>query len=182
MAEDPEIPIPIRFNPIKHHRNFILNILKSESQEVIAKLLDPICNNYLDIYTGEMTPEEIAHEVIFILKSKQVFFRDDFNNWVVTGYQKIILKDESEWILRISNETECYIHLHPARTGRFTIRVKGSTIKTVLLLNNEIAGNQKVLSTELVNQIRKQTGLSPIKKLERNKGISKCYVNFFEVN
>lgn len=181
MAEETDIPFPVRFNPFKHHRNYILGILKSATTEVIIGLLDTVCNNYIDIYTGTMTPEDIGYAVIDILKSKQTFQSDDFNRWVDTknGYRQITLEDQSEWIVRKSNELERYIHLHPARTGPFTIRFKGSTLKTAYLLRTEFKDFQESLTLEQVNRVRTQIGLSPVKKLDRSKGILNCYEKFF---
>jgi len=179
MAEEDEIPFPVRFNPFKHHRNYILDILKSASPGEIIGMLDSVCNNYIDIYTGTMTPKSIGNSVISILKSKQALDADDFNNWVATknGYRQIILEDHSEWIVRKSDETERYIHLHPARTGPFTIRFKGSTLKTAYLMKTS---TPEIPSLNKVNNIRKQIGLSPVKKLERSKGILNCYEKFFQ--
>lgn len=181
MAEEADIPFPVRFNPFKHHRNYILEILKGASSEVMINLLDPICNNYIDIYTGTMTPEAIGSAVISILKSNQTLQTDDFTRWVATknGYRQIRLEDRSEWIVRKGNEPDRYIHIHPARTSPFTIRFKGSTLKTVYQLKTSFNDSQKILSLEKVNRIRMQIGLSPVKKLERSKGILNCYENFF---
>jgi hypothetical protein len=181
MAEETDIPFPVRFNPFKHHRNYILGILKGFSPDLIISLLDPICNNYIDIYTGKMTPEAIGNAVISILKSKQALQADDFTRWVDTknGYRQIKLEDRSEWVVRKSNEAERYIHIHPARSGPFTIRFKGSTLKTAYQLKTSFPGFQEILSLEKVNRIRMQIGLSPVKKLERSKGILNCYEKFF---
>ncbi|MCX6239882.1 MAG: hypothetical protein NTY07_20445, partial [Bacteroidia bacterium] len=129
MTGETDIPVPVRFNPFKHHRNYILSILEGASPEEIINLLDPVCNNYIDIYTGRMTPETIGHAIIDILKSNQVFQVNDFNGWVAlkNGYQQIKLEDRSEWVVRKSNENERYIHIHPTRTGELTFRFKGST-------------------------------------------------------
>lgn len=181
MDEETDMPIPVRFNPFKHHRNYILGILKGVSPEVIIRLLDPICNNYIDIYTGTMRPEAIGSEVISILKINRTFLPDDFISWVTSGngYRLARLKDQSAWIVRKSDETERYIHIHPARTSPFTIRFKGSTLKTVYQLKISYAGLQENLSLEKVNQVRLVIGLSSIKKLERSKGILNCYETFF---
>ncbi|HAQ20487.1 MAG TPA: hypothetical protein DCR40_14845 [Prolixibacteraceae bacterium] len=181
MVKEADIPLPVRFNPFKHHRNYILSILESSTPEMIVKLLDQVCNNYIDIYTGAMTPEAISESVIEILKSNQVFREDDFSRWVdlKNGYRQIKLADRSVWVVRKSAESEYYIHLHPSREGPFTVRFKGSTLKTVYLLkiNNEISNEP--LSLEKVNRIRRQIDLSPVKKLERGKGILNCYRKFF---
>ena len=180
MTNENDIPLPVRFNPFKHHRNYILGILECASPEVIAGLLDPVCNNYIDIYTGWMTSREIGNSIIDQLKLNQVFQADDFAHWLVSksGYRQIKLEDQSEWIVRRSNEIERYIHIHPAHTGPFTVRFKGSTLKTVCLLKNRFKGFRETLSLEEVNRVRMLAGLSPVKKLDRNKGILKCYEKF----
>jgi len=184
MAEETDIPIPILFNPFKHHRNRILATLKNVSPESIASLLDPICNNYVDIYTGMKTPESIANEMISILKSNRALQVNDFTRWVALkkGYRQIKLEDRSEWIVRKSNENERYVHIHPARSGPFTMRFKGSTLKTAYLLKTSFTGLQETFSLEKVNRIRMLISLSPIKKLERSKGILNCYEIFFNRN
>lgn len=181
MAEEDDIPFPVRFNPSKHHRNYMLSLLKSSSPNVISSLPDPICNNCIDIYTGAMTPGAIGHAVISILKSNHVLRTGDFTEWVAkkNGYRQITLEDRSEWIVRKSNESERYIHLHPARTGPLIIRFKGSTLKTVYQMKAQYPDCQVIPSVEMVNRVRLSIGLSPVKKLDRNKGILYCYANFF---
>ncbi|MBA4409818.1 MAG: hypothetical protein Q8S54_03745 [Bacteroidota bacterium] len=181
MAKETDIPLPVRFNPFKHHRNYILSVLESSTPEMIINLLDQVCNNYIDIYTGAMTPEAISEAVIEILKSNQVFREDDFSPWVDSknGYRQIKLADRSVWVVRKSNEVERYIHLHPAREGPFTIRFKGSTLKTAYILKTNFTSLQESLSLGKVNRARMQISLSPVKKLERGKGILNCYEKFF---
>jgi len=183
MADEADIALPVRFNPFKHHRNYILGILGCAAPEDIISLLDPVCNNYIDIYTGMMTPEAIVNDVIHVLKSKQVFQVNDFTRWVASkdGYQQIQLEDQSDWIIRKGELAERYIHIHPNRKGTFTIRFKGSSLKTIYLLKTCFADFPESLSLEKVNRIRMQIGLSPVKKLERNKGILKCYEEFFNL-
>lgn len=182
MAIDSNIQVPLKFNPLKHHRNHILQTLQSNSTEKIVELLDPICNNYIDIYTGNLSPEEIGREVLKKLKSKQVLLPENFERWIdaTIEYRKVTLQDKSEWVLRKSADTIRYIHLHPARTGKFSYRFKGSTLKTIFMLRATPTGPEQTLKLEDVNRIRVQVGLSPVKKLEKGKGILNCYEKFFE--
>ncbi len=92
-------------------------------------------NDYIDIYTGEMKPEDIRKGVIDVLISNQAFREAEFVLWLdsITGYRQIKLKDESEWIVRKSDEVERYVHIHASRRGPYTIRFKGSTLKTELM-------------------------------------------------
>ncbi|MFY9150599.1 MAG: hypothetical protein WAO52_01175 [Prolixibacteraceae bacterium] len=181
MHDESEIPVPIRFNPLKHHRNFILKVLENASPEEIIGLLESVCNNYIDIYTGHLTPESIGKSVIRILKAKRFFQQNVFDEWIdsLTGFRQIELEDGSVWLIRKGLDPERYIHIHPSRSGRFTVRFKGSTLKTAYLLKTNSANIQEKISIERVNQVRKQIGLSPIKKLERNKGIINCFEKFF---
>jgi hypothetical protein len=181
MAYETDMPFPIRFNPFKHHRNYIWGILQTATPDEIITLLDLICNNYIDIYTGTIAPEAIGEAVIDILKSKQVILPEDFDRWVATGngFQQIRLQDESEWVLRKGNETERYIHLHPSRTGPLCFRFKGSTLKTAFILKTVITDVLETISLTKVNYARSQVGLSPVKKLEKGKGIINCYEKFF---
>lgn len=181
MSIESDIPVPIRFNPLKHHRNYMLEILSNSSPEEIISLLDPVCNNYNDIYTGTLAPEAIGRAIANTLKSKQVFLPEAFSRWVDSnqGYRTIKLEDHSEWVVRRSNEEERYIHLHPSRNGLNTVRFKGSTLKTVFLLKARQKDSTASVSLENVNQVRVQIGLSPIKKLDRNKGILNCLEKFF---
>lgn len=181
MNEENDIPLPVVFNPFKHHKNFILQALSSMDPELITCLLEAVCNNYIDIYTGDMTPETIGREVIEILREEQVLTADEFMNRIKSGYQQIILKDQSEWILRKGENVNRYIHIHPARTGSNTIRFKGSTLKTIYMLKICYEVVQNVPSLENVNRIRSKIALSPVKKLEQGKGILRCYERFFEV-
>lgn len=175
-----DIPSPILFNPLKHHLDCLQGILNHASPEVVRDLIDPVCNNYIDIYTGTMTPAAIGRAAIAFLKTNHILQKDEFIRWVTAGngYRKIALDDHSEWIIRESEDPDRYIHLHPARSGPFTSRYKGSTLKTVYLLKTGFGGREGTLTTELINQARKQIHLSPVSGLDRCKGIVHCYRTF----
>lgn len=181
MNRHPEMNLPIRFNPLKHHRNYILKVLQENEPEKIRNLLEPICNNYIDIYTGTLTPEEIVAQVAGSLESMNKLSGSAFREWVgeTNGYRLIGLTDGSQWIVRESPERDKYIHLHPARTGCLSCRFKGSTLKMALLLKTMDPSAKPILSLEKVNLARTQIGLSPVKKLERGKGILNCLARFF---
>lgn len=180
MLGEVGIPIPIRFNPLKHHRNFMLKRLAGLSAEEISGLLEPVCNNYNDVYTGALSPTDIAKRIIGILTADNVLGRENFTRWLNgnEAYRKLLLDDGSEWIVRLGNEDERYIHLHPSRSGRHSIRFKGSSLKTVFLIKALQQDSNAPLSLEIVNRARMLIGLSPIKKLDRNKGILACFEKF----
>lgn len=183
MNPDTEIPVPIRFNPLKHHRNYILDFLKVTSPDSVIARMDSICNSYTDIYTGMLDPVSIGNSVVDILKSKGVLQSDDFFRWVElkNGYRQIQLEDQSEWIVRKSTGCNRYIHLHPARNGRFSLRFKGSTLKTVCLLGVFYPDFQENISSEMLNRVRTQLGLSPLSRTDCCKGIIHCFLTFPEL-
>lgn len=181
MNSHDDISLPVLFNPFKHHRGYILELLGAASPELVARLLETVNNNYVDIYYGSLSPQAISQAVIDILKKRQVLQVDDFTPWVDSnnGYQLLTLEDRSEWIVRRSNIADRYIHLHPSRTGAYSIRFKGSSLKTVYLLNAYSIHSVDAISLELVNRVRKQVGLSPVKNRNRSHGIVHCFEKFF---
>ena len=183
MDEEIEMPLPVRFNPLKHHQKYILRLLQNASAEMITDLLDPVCNNYIDLYTGSLTSKEIAQEVIAVLKSKVVLDAEKFILWVEAnhGYRRITLSDQSEWIVRAGNESDRFVHLHPSRTGPFCVRFKGSTLKTICLLKIATPGSERTLSLDTINKVRQHLGLSPVNKLEPGKGILASFDKFFSL-
>lgn len=176
-----QVPVPVRFNVFKHHRNEIIRVLRESSADELISQLDPLCNNYIDIYTGVLTPTGVGEMIVARLKSEQVFFKEDFLCWlkISNGHRKIRLDDDSEWIVRESNDPIRYLHIHPARTGKHTLRFKGSTLKTVFKLKQQIDRHPVKPSLVQVNQSREELGLSPVKKIEQGRGILKCYEQFF---
>lgn len=181
MNSGDDIPLPVLFNSFKHHRGHILELLASDSPEAVATLLETVNNNYVDIYYGTLTPQTISQTVIDILNKRQVLQMENFTPWVDSnnGYQLLTLEDQSEWIVRQSNEEQRYIHLHPSRAGAYSIRFKGSTLKTVYLLKAYSIHSVDAISLELVNRIRKQVGLSPVKNMDRSNSIVHCFEKFF---
>lgn len=178
MEEDFNIPFPIKFNPLKHHWDCILHLLKSANPSVIIEQFSEFCNNYIDIYTGQLSPEQISNEILSELKFKDKLLLPHFKTWIASsrGYRMIRLTDHSEWIIRESDDERRYIHVHPARTGPLSFRLKGSTLKTLLLLKLEFPDIQSV---DQLNKVRRNIGLSPIKKLEAGKGILSYYEKLF---
>ncbi len=71
--------IPVALNCWKHHKNFISYQIKkyaaaglSSNEELKSKLL-LIGDSQTDLYTGELTPEEISDFIISKLKKHKTF-------------------------------------------------------------------------------------------------------------
>lgn len=184
MTEEIDIPFPLRFNPFKHHRNYLLAQLESTPPELIKSLLHPICHNYMDLYIGKMSPQAITLAVIDKLKETLVLEEGPFTHWVHSrnDYRHIWLEDQSVWVVRKSELKDRYIHLHPSRTGPLSVRVKGSTFKTICQLKATFPDHPSTFSLEQVNLARQQVGLSPVKRLDQGKGILMHFELFFQAH
>jgi len=179
MIEKTNILWPIRFNPFKHHRDHIVRMLRDASAEELISVMEPVCNNYIDIYTGNLTPEDIGNEVVRVLQVQRVLQACTFERWVgsANGYRQIELHDRSFGCPQKRRGRS--VHSYSSGTDRpFTIRFKGSTLKTICRLKAEMADPQRIPSLEDVNRSRKEMGLAPVKKIEQSKGILKCYQEF----
>jgi hypothetical protein len=174
---NPEI---ITFNPLKHHKNYILDKISDWHQlkeEEIQSILFKIGSNLIDLYIGDLSVQSIFNEVQeqFTINSK--LGKDEFTKWLQPkGFKKIRLSDESEWVVRLSDNSEKYVHIHPGKYSKNTIRVRASSLKTVIAIKIQQSLNvqEEKITVQKVNQIRNDfLSLSPIKQLFPNKGISK---------
>jgi hypothetical protein len=180
MEENCPVPLPINLNCWKHHAGFIKNqILSVTSVEEIEKLnssLRKIGELQMDLYLGKFLVEEISNQIIKTLKREKTFSFEDYKKWLYKdrkGYQLVKLMDKSIWTLRLGENEQRYIHIHPGRYSLHTIRVKATTLKTAILaLCFEQVGEMKSINTEAVNHIRKKyLNEPPIKSLSKASGL-----------
>jgi hypothetical protein len=156
------LPKPIAFNCWKHHLEFVkstldLNSSFRTSHLDIHEIVQHIGESNVDFYYGILDPEAISNQVISYLETVISINNSDFNLWVNsngTDYKCIKLSDGSNWTLRLGLNAERYIHIHPSRYSKKTVRVKSSTLKTVIayFYTYGILDNQ--ISVEKVNRIR----------------------------
>lgn len=141
-----------------------------------------IGTNLLDLYLGKLSVEEICAESIDFFNKEKITGPDEFKKWLkASSYQKIELSDKSVWVVKEGINEIRYIHIHPAKNSPNTIRVRGATLKTVLALKTkeEELASEKLLDLKKVNHIRKEyLQLSPVKSLERGKGIARLWSYF----
>jgi hypothetical protein len=181
-----KIPVPVTFNTHKHHFKFLLGrieIWKNTDWNHAESELLAIGENLLDFYTGNLTIEDICAECIHFFKSNNITNKIDLTNWLnPLEYRKIKLSDSSEWVVKEGKDPVRYLHIHPAKQSVHTIRVRAATLKTVLgvmIKTDDISAHlNENLNT--VNNIRNAyLHLSPVKSLQRNKGILKLWELFF---
>ena len=185
MNIHPKIPVPVTFNPHKHHFGFLkeqIDLWQKQEWETVEKELLLIGGNLLDLYLGELSVENVCEQCIRFFRENKLLSMEQFLDWLHPAeYRKIELADNSLWVIKKGDNTQRYIHIHPAKNSPHSIRVRATTLKTVLALNVKDEKLLKDFSSNLaaVNETRtRYLGLSPVKKLEREKGIARLWSIF----
>jgi len=172
------IPYPFRFNPWKHHLSWVLyqiqnfknNIGDQNTRVDLIEIIKTINSNYVDIYIGRLSPEQIIQAIQGELKDLQVFKRLDFSIWINKNeFQFVTIHDGSVWVLREGLEKDRYIHVHPARNSPNQIRIHGNSWKTAVITKIYYP-SINIFNLQTINEMRKiQLALSPIKNLNKNQ-------------
>ncbi|MHC2990389.1 hypothetical protein OB13_01870 [Pontibacter sp. HJ8] len=176
----PELPTPILFHPLKHHLLYIREFIRLHTFAEEADLkaaIRTIGSSQLDFYTGDLTAQQIAQEVIAYLGEKELLTAEAYRLYLAatkSDYSTVRLSDNSEWILRWGIVAGRYAHLHPGRYARHTLRVKANTLKTAVatrIAAKRSAGSETDL--QLINQVRALwLELPPVQIHEANGGIA----------
>jgi hypothetical protein len=79
--------------------------------------------------------------------------------------------------LRLGEQEERYVHIHPGRYSPHTIRVKANTLKTAIALSVWMkVYNHREINLELLNHVRREIlAASPVKSLEGTEGFIKLF-------
>jgi hypothetical protein len=180
-----KIQVPITFNAHKHHFRFLLQrieIWKTLEWQLVEQELTSIGENLIDLYTGDLTIENIGTECLQIFKNLNIKNKTTLTAWLhPLEYRKIELSDFSKWVIKEGNDTDRFIHIHPAKQSPHTIRVRAATLKTVitLMITTDTISLQINENLKTVNQIRTAyLHLSPVKSLQYGKGILKLWEYF----
>jgi hypothetical protein len=178
----PEIPLPVTFNPLKHHFGFLkqqIETWKNLPWTKVEKDLLLVGINLIDLYCGKLSVEEICRQCLHFSEKEGLTSAGKLKNWLgQKEFRKIKLSDNSEWVIKQGLDSGRFLHIHPAKYSAFTLRVRGATLKTVAALK-VLTKNKNQLELQLVNQVRSEKlALSPIKKLEKGKGISRIWSLF----
>jgi hypothetical protein len=170
-------------NTWKHHAA----ALRLRIREAIADGpagLDELANNLvvigtelMDLYLGALSPRDIGERILTQLRSDKRLSLDAFRAWIAAGrgYRLLTLADDgSEWVLRMGDEADRYVHVHPARWAPKTCRVKANVLKTaVMILAYTSLHGGDPLEVNLVNQVRRDyLALTPLgRDLTGDQGI-----------
>jgi hypothetical protein len=138
-------------------------------------LLNTIGGNLLDVYTGRLTPEQIATEVIEHQELVAISNCADYSSWLQqgnAGYRCVMLSDTSRWTLRLGILPQRFIHIHPGRYSAHTVRIRATNLKTALAWY-ALNGTKKAgFCIDDINEARKTlTNLSPLGGANRIDGV-----------
>ncbi len=184
-----ELPKPIAFNCWKHHLGYVRNVLDkqtnySKNDTFLREIVQFIGESQFDYYLGTLDVFSISNEVIDYLKSVKAFSHNDFKEWLASegaDYRCISLSDGSNWTLRLGQGDDRYIHIHPSRHSKKTIRLKSSSLKTAYVFLFYYGLSDAEISIAKVNHVRnKFAKLPPLKLTSPLAAISRI-INFFIV-
>jgi hypothetical protein len=184
MNETPswDLPPPVLFNPWKHHAAALRQRIRDAASSGDAGLtalpeqLLVVGTELMDLYTGVLTPTQIAEEVLAQLRTAGRLKHDVFRSWVEEhhGYQLMTATaDDSVWVLRCAND-ERYVHVHPGRWTPHTRRVRANVVKTaVMVLAHAAVHGGDPLGVQRINLVRKKyLALAPIRELSPDQGLN----------
>ena len=162
----------ILFNALKHHLGYIQTFIQNHDLDTAKEQLLSIGASQMDLYVGELGVQDIENQVIAHLDKNNILDKTLFENFIQTqkGFFEITLSDASRWTLRMGNSDTHYIHIHPSRYSPHTIRVRAGILKTAIGLELLKSENYNTL---IINTLRIELGLSPIKHMEDSVGLEK---------
>jgi hypothetical protein len=166
-------PEPILFNPLKHYLPFIREFAGSWTIAIndprlkeLTRELKHIGTSVMDIYTGNLLPEDIFKEIQVYLEENNLTLKEAYKAWAGIGfhdYRIVSLSDTSQWTLKYHNHETRYVHIFPARSSPHSFRVKANTLKSAILYI--IIFGKNYVSDDDLNAARALMGLSPVKEV-----------------
>jgi hypothetical protein len=170
-------------NVHKHHAGFLRERIRSAvvtgpaGLQPLADELVVVGSKLMDLYHGPFSPHEIADRVLVNLRTASRDAIVEFRSWVESGggYQTIEFpEDLSRWVLRMGDEPDRFVHVHPARYSPFTIRVRANVLTTaVLAIAYSAMRGGDPTSRSVVNAVRRDyLALAPVgRDPSRDEGI-----------
>jgi hypothetical protein len=137
--------------------------------------ISSINSNYVDIYTGQLTLEQLIREIHDEFGKLKVRDKSEFLSWIgAYRFKLVTLSDGSVWVLREGADEELYIHIHPARNSTNIIRIHGNSWKTAVVTKISYPHLTDIENVAL-NEVRvKYLNLSPIKNLNDSQRLQKA--------
>jgi hypothetical protein len=178
------VSVPFRLNLWKHHlcwvqaqlHQAINNPIHLNLRDKILENIKAINSNHVDVYVGNLSPDELIQNVNMKLHDLGITNRNIFLEWIsIHDFRLITLLDNSVWIVRKGAEHEYYIHLHPARNSPNAIRLYGNSWKTAIVYSLLYPDHVNI-DMIVINEIRQKIlNLSPIKDMASCKRLQKAF-------
>ena len=126
--------------------------------------MSEINSNYVDIYTGEFSVNELVRQIDDCLKLQKIIDSNCYASWLGDATFRILtLGDGSEWVLRQGANSARYVHFHPSRNAPNMLRLHGNTWKTALAMKI-LNVSDSLYNIQVINWVRKEyLHLSPLK-------------------
>jgi hypothetical protein len=177
-----EVPEPVLFNTWKHHAGALRARIweaAARGEAGLAELAGRLVvqgSELMDLYTGALSPAQIAERVIADLHGQGRLALEPYRAWLAAsgGYDVLTFADDaSRWVVRLGDEGARYVHVHPARWAPATRRVRANVLKTaVMVVAYAAVHGGDPLEVALVNHVREQyLGLSPMGRLADDLGL-----------
>jgi hypothetical protein len=174
------IPVPILFNPLKHHLEFIREFIRLNARDhdepgntVIIKDLKHIGGSVMDVYSGNLSFTEICEELLGCLTTRKLNAREKFLEWAgkdPNDFKTINLSDGSQWVMKYYEHEQRFVHSFPARFSPHSFRVKANTLRSAVLY--QIFIGKDFITEENLNNARAIGGLSPVKDVMDTEAIT----------
>jgi len=163
----------VLFNTWKHHAAALRREIDKTVQagspvlDELASQLIVMGTELMDLYMGGLTPAEIGEKVLAALQLEGRLALPAYRTWLAGsgGYGVLTFaEDGSRWVLRMGDETDRYIHVHPARWAPQTCRVRANVLKTaVMVLAHAGIHGGDPMERSHINAVRSAyLGLAPI--------------------
>ncbi len=176
------LPTPVLFNYLKHHLGYtaklILSLKNEKELHYFIKDLKLLGNSQIDVYLGSLSPLEIAEKAVRVLKKRIHLTEKNYIAWLKKTNQRyriIYFDDGTGWTLLPGNTDRRYLHIHPERNGKQSMRIKALTLKTAIAVcaQKHLQPEMKV-NLENINFIRiNLLDISPVKTISYRQGIGK---------
>jgi hypothetical protein len=129
----------------------------------------------MDLYTGSLSPSEVAGHVFADLKARDLFEFDPLSRHLAENdaYALTELPDGSRWTIRLGPAGGRYLHLHPGRWVPHTVRVHANTLRSAVMARAHAAlvGGDP-LDVAVVNAARaKYLTAPPVRELTADGGL-----------
>jgi hypothetical protein len=167
-----DVPAPVMFNTWKHHAGALRRRIAGAARRAEVGLADlsaelaVVGAKLMDLYTGPHPPAEVARRILNDLDARGRLDAENYCDWVdgQGGYVMLTLDDGSQWVLRVAEDAERFVHSHPGRWVPHTKRVRANVLRTaVMVLAFVGVHGGDPLDRALVNRVRqKYLGLSPV--------------------